>query len=244
MRSFLVVIGQSVLDLLFPPRCQVCQEFDAQPLCERCRQGIRLIAPPFCERCGRPFDPLAQGAPICSECRQGEFRFDGARSAGRFEGTLREAIHALKYHGRTRLAQPLGEMLVNCWARFACATDDAPVRLIVPVPLHRTRYRQRGFNQSELLAQVVAQAHGFALNTTCLQRVRPTRPQIELSRSERADNVRGAFEVSDPSAVQGQVVLLVDDMFTTGATLNECARALRRAGAQRVYCLTLARQRE
>jgi ComF family protein len=243
MRSLLSAVGQSVLDLLFPPRCQACREFDAQPLCEKCRQSIRLIQPPFCERCGRPFDPLAQGAPICSPCRRGEFRFDGSRSVGVFEGNLREAIHALKYHQRTRLAQPLGEMLADGWARFADVTNGESVQMLVPVPLHVTRSRERGFNQSELLAKEVAQAHGFALNTTCLQRVRPTRPQIELKRTERAENVRGAFEVSDPSAVQGKVVLLVDDMFTTGATLNECSRALKRAGARRVYCLTLSRQR-
>jgi ComF family protein len=239
MRSFLSTIGQSVLDLLFPPRCQACQEFDAQPLCERCRRSIRLIQPPFCEGCGRPFDPLAQGAPICSACRQGEFRFDGARSAGLFEGALREAIHALKYHQRTRLAQPLGEMLVSCWTRYATVKENA--LLVVPVPLHVSRYRERGFNQSELLANVFAQASGFAVNATSLQRVKPTRPQIELQRNERAENVRGAFEVVDASAFRGQTVLLVDDMFTTGATLNECARALRRAGACRVDCLTLAR---
>jgi ComF family protein len=218
----------------------VCQEFNSRPLCDQCRQSIRLIQPPFCYRCGRPFDPLAQGAPLCSECRRGDFRFDGSRSAGRFEGNLREAIHALKYRGRTRLAQPLGEMLAHCWAQFA--PQGAEVQLVIPVPLHVTRARERGFNQSELLARVVAQTHEVALNTTVLRRVRPTRPQIALSRSERADNVRGAFEVRDASAVKGHTVLLVDDMFTTGATLNECARALRHAGAEGVYCLTLARQ--
>lgn len=240
MRTFLSLMGQGLLDLLFPPRCQVCQSLDAQPLCDPCRQSMRLIQPPFCQGCGRPFDPLAQGAPTCSECRQGHFRFDGSRSIGRFEGNLREAIHALKYRGRTRLAQPLGELMADCWARFA--PEGVKVQLVIPVPLHVTRLRERGFNQSELLARVVAQTHGVALNTTALQRIRHTRPQIELSRSERARNVRGAFEVCDESAVKDQTVLLVDDMFTTGATLNECARALRHAGAERVYCLTLARQ--
>lgn len=240
MHSLISSLCQGVLDLLFPPRCQVCQEFNSKPLCDQCRQSIRMIQPPFCQGCGRPFDPLAQGAPICSECRQGDFRFDGSRSAGRFEGNLREAIHALKYRGRTRLAQPLGELLAHCWTQFA--PEGAKVQLVIPVPLHVTRARERGFNQSELLARVVAQTHEVALNATTLQRVRRTRPQIELSRSERADNVRGAFAVCDESAVKGQTVLLVDDMFTTGATLNECARALRHAGAERAYCLTLARQ--
>ncbi len=152
-----------------------------------------------------------------------------------FEGPLREAIHQLKYKGRTSLARPLGQYMGQAWQ-----ARPLPADLIVPVPLHPARLRERGYNQATLLADRLARATGLALEERGLQRVRATSPQVDLNAAERKANVQGAFQ-AEPSRVRGHTIVVVDDVCTTGATLEACSLALQEAGAQRVYAMTLAR---
>ncbi len=190
-------------------------------------------------QCGLPFENAAplHGSGLCGLCRRGATEFDWGRSFGAYEGTLRSLIHLLKYDGMEPLARPLA-------ARLAGLLDQAGrVDLLVPVPLHRSRRRSRGFNQSELLAAELSRLSGRPAKAVVLRRERATESQTGLTHRQRRLNVQGAFAVRRPEAVAGQHVALVDDVITTGATAGACARALKQAGAARVVVLALARAR-
>ena len=159
----------------------------------------------------------------------------GVRSAAHLSGPLRKAIHRFKYRGLRAAARPLGELLVDCWE-----AEPLPAEVIVPVPLHPQRERERGYNQSALLARELSRGAALPLVEGTLLRVQPTTPQVELNASERAENVRGAFCCSGEE-LRGQAVLLVDDVLTTGATLRACAQALLESNSGPVWALTLAR---
>ncbi|HYR88657.1 MAG TPA: ComF family protein [Terriglobia bacterium] len=220
----------SILNLLFPVACVVCRaqvlERRWGPACPECWSRLEPLAPPFCPQCGEPA-PAIEG--LCGRCRKGEYVFDFARSALFFTHTLREIIHHLKYAERVSLAGSLGDILKGC-------LDHEPFSggVVVPVPLHRRRERERGFNQAELIAARL----GGPMERGLLRRRKDTPSQTGLSRSERKRNLAGAFEVR--GSVAGTVIL-VDDVYTTGSTVNEIARTLKRAGAQRVEVLTVAR---
>lgn len=184
------------------------------------------MPPPFCPKCGEPA-PAIEG--LCGLCIKGEHLFDFARSAFLFTATLREIIHHLKYADRVSLARPLGDALKECLQR-----EEFSGELIIPVPLHRSRERERGFNQAELIAARL----GRPVARRILRRRKNTPSQTGLSRNERKRNLAGAFEVR--GEVRGSVIV-VDDVYTTGATMNEIARTLKRAGASRVEVLTVAR---
>jgi ComF family protein len=179
---------------------------------------------------------------LCGQCRQGENEFDMARSYGLYTGNLRKAILQLKFHRREPLAIRLGALLAQPFEALS-ASDSA---IVVPVPLHPSRRRQRGFNQAELLARgLVRRLRGekrrLQLVAGSLRRIRPTLPQVGLSVSARRENVSGVFSVARPEQVRSRPVVLVDDVMTTGATLSACAAALKRAGASQVLALCLAR---
>jgi len=184
------------------------------------------LAPPFCAKCGEPA-PAIEG--LCGLCIKGEHVFDFARSALLFTRTLREIVHHLKYSDRVSLANPLGDILKECLEREPFSGD-----LIVPVPLHSARQRQRGYNQAELLAARL----GRPTDTRLLRRRKNTPSQTGLSRNERKRNLASAFEAR--RHVKGTIIV-VDDVYTTGSTMNEIARTLKRAGAERVEVLTVAR---
>ena len=232
-------LAKGFLDLLFPPRCEVCRELGPDIICEPCAAGIELVKPPLCANCGEPFDPKARGGPLCLTCRTKKRPFHLARSAAYHEGPLRKAIHHFKYQRKRVLAGPLGAIMADWVSSNGEGFREAD--LVCPVPLYPRRQRERGFNQSELLARSLAAHLDRPLAPGLLARVRDTLPQIELPVSERAANVRGAFAVSRPEEAAGKCLLVVDDVFTTGATLSECARVLRRARAARVLILTLTR---
>jgi ComF family protein len=242
----------AALDLLFPAFCPVCHNTlgpgRRDPLCGACWESIERMTPPWCDRCGRPFAPVdhgpaassstdgaADGFGLCGGCRLDPPVFDWARSAAVYAGTVREAIHALKFNGKTPLARPLGALMVECCG----AGLPAGVTAVVPVPLARARERARGYNQAFLLAERVAHGCGVPLRARWLARRRDTPAQSDLTAAERRANVRHAFGAS--SAVLGAHVVLVDDVLTTGATASECARALNAAGASAVGVLTVAR---
>jgi len=204
----------------------------------------------MCARCGLPFASaraLDSTVAECGACRNDEPGFDGARNYGLYTGKLRQAVLRLKYSGDHRLGVRLGELLVLPWERLP-GMDESALPLIIPVPLHSSRKRERGFNQSELLATGLVRALGKSkggaaprIETTCFCRKHATPPQTGLSVAARRENLRGAFEVVNPSTVRGRHIVLVDDVMTTGATLSACARTLKRAGAAQVMGITLAR---
>lgn len=219
-------------DLLFPPRCLGCRRVDTW-LCADCLGQIPRIEPPFCTRCG----DRVEGGEICARCQTSPLHISRIRSVAHFEGTVRHAMHHLKYRGHTALAEPLGGLLATYWARH-----PAPVDAVVPVPLHAARLRERGYNQAALLAREMARRLGLAVDERTLVRERPTAPQVGLTASQRKDNVHDAFRCLNDALV-GKQVLLIDDVCTTGATLEACTLALQRKGACSVQALTLARAR-
>ncbi|MGD8244644.1 MAG: ComF family protein [Anaerolineae bacterium] len=227
-------LGTRILDLLFPPRCVGCKSFGAW-LCEQCLDLIPRVAPPFCIHCGGPVEKTA--SRLCTRCRTAPLQIDRIRSAVYFEGTLREAVHKFKYDGVTALAEPLGGLLAEYWSQH-----PIPVDVLVPVPLHRSRVRERGFNQAALLAQQLSKRVHLALDGHTLVRQRATASQVELNTEERKENVRDAFRCTTGALVDSRV-LLIDDVCTTGSTLEACAVALRDGGAKSVQALTLSRAR-
>jgi ComF family protein len=234
--------GRALLDFFLPPKCLLCGGTPGNHLqdrpCPACLSRIKFFSSPRCPRCGIGFVSPSESDHLCSGCLTEERYFARARAVCLYEGLIVETICRYKYGGVTRLARPLGSLLTEYRdPEFSLQDFD----LILPVPLHPQRLRERGFNQSLLLARRLSRKHSIPLNFTALQRSRSTRPQAEVSGSERRTNVRGAFLVQQPEAVAGRRVLLVDDVFTTGATVRECAKVLIRAGARWVDVLTLAR---
>ncbi len=238
---------ERLLDWLYPSRCGVCHRFCDGAICGDCRNKWTLVTSPYCLWCGKPFEPRAKTSPLCGLCLQGRYRFDYARSAVIYEGLGRETVHAFKFNRKPRLAQPMGELMAEVMRRALSGENGllpSPWQrpdVIVPVPLHPKTERQRGYNQAALLAKVVGQTLDIPVETNILAQTRPMKPQATLGERERWENVKGAFGIAEPELVRGKIVVIVDDVMTTGATLNECAKALKRAGARQVYCLTFAR---
>lgn len=224
---------KGVLDLVYPPLCVLCGRADGGYLCGDCVGNITLIDYPYCRTCGAPSETV-----LCRECRNRQFAFESARSAGIYEGVLREAIHALKYSFHAPAAEPLGMLMVE---RFPVTRLAGKTDVVVPVPIHSSRKVARGFNQSEELARILCAHTSMRLQTNALHQARGTRHQANLSYDERAANVKGAYAVRDPRLVRGKRILLIDDVITTGATSNEAASTLIEAGARSVHVYTLAR---
>ncbi len=225
-------VGQALLDLLFPPRCVGCRRGGAW-LCAACLEQVGRVSGALCLRCGRPF----AGAGPCPACRAGHWALDAARAPLFFEGAVQRAVHELKYRGRRVLAAPLAGLLAGYLQGLGW-----PAAAIVPVPLHRERQQARGYNQSALLGRAMAAQLGWPLLERGLERWRPTRPQVGLDGLARHENVRGAFRWVGAGPPPPRVLLL-DDVYTTGATMEACAQALRQAGASEVRGLALARPR-
>ena len=229
---------QALLDFFLPSFCLFCQA----PLtpgseslaCPQCLGEIAGIPQPLCSCCGAPFRGAVGLEHLCQECLTHPPPFSRARAAAFYDGRVLEAIHRLKYQRQLIYAKFLGQLLAASEAASLVAAAD----LLVPVPLHSRRLRARGFNQAILLAQTFPDV---PLGREVLVRRRPTLPQVKLSPLERQTNVKGAFMVPDPAAIKDKAVLLVDDVYTTGATVKECARALRRAGVGNVEVITVAR---
>jgi ComF family protein len=227
-----------VIAVVFPSPCPACGQLLAQlgrgPLCEPCWRSLPRHREPAC-RCGLP---LAAGLSACPRCRRGRQVFSAAGSLGPYEGALRVAIHELKFQGRRRAAARLAELLLEGEAvRRLVATSD----VLVAVPLHPRRLRERGFNQAALLARELARRSERTCCPDALVRRLDTTPQAGLTAAARRRNVRGAFAVRHKAKVAGRTVTLVDDVVTTGATALACGRELRAAGAREVRLLSVAR---
>ena len=230
---YLHLLGHAALDLLLPPRCEVCGLLQEPVICDACVEQLTPITQPYCRQCGIPLDPRAHTPGHCADCRGEAPPFDAARSAGVYGGALRRAIHVYKYALVVALARPLAAFLTQY------LEIPFPLDCLCPVPLHRARERIRGFNQSRLLAEHACNDWGIPHEPHLLTRLQNTTPQMQLPREERRANVRGAFAVDGD--VRGRSIGLLDDVYTTGSTLTECSRVFKRAGAERVLVITLAR---
>ena len=230
------------LNLLYPPVCQLCHERRAEAregfVCSQCWSHIRFIRAPFCERCGLPFEGNLTTNFVCTNCHDLELYFTSARSAVVAKTVVLEAIHHFKYSNALWFENFLANLLVR---ESAPMLAQAKWDYIVPVPLHPVKLREREFNQAALLAGHLARATKIPLNEKFLQRVHPTSTQTLLTREERAANMKNAFAVRRGTKLDGKRIVLVDDVFTTGATTNACAQALQVAGAAEVCVWTVAR---
>lgn len=246
-------VAEGLFATLFPSDCRLCGaplvNISRLPVCEECLSAMRPIAGGVCSICGeRLVSPYAfsgdHGEPRCGLCRRLEPPFARASAYGSYDGGLRELIHLLKYEQVRPAANVLGRMLAEVIATLEPCFGHNAV-LVVPVPLHGGKLRQRGFNQSELIARAALKlrpsGNRTALSASVLERGRETKSQIGLTRHQRRENIRGAFVVAKPDELAGRDILLVDDVFTTGTTVSECARILRRAGAAKVWVATVAR---
>ena len=233
------LVLEPVLCVVFPSRCPACaaplSRPTAGPLCPACWEALPRHGGALC-RCGCPL-PLS-AAPSCGRCRRALTPFECGASLGPYEGTLRTLVHELKYRGRRGVAERLADALLREAPVRGLLTPDA---VLVPVPLHPRKRWERGFNQSELLAAALGRRSALSVVPAALVRRKDTPPQAGLSAAARRKNVAGAFFVGRPVQVAGRVVVLVDDVTTTGATAAACARALRASGATAVRLLTAAR---
>ena len=228
-------LNRLILDFLFPPRCVSCGRW-GWLFCPHCAQEVVPAGDHVCQRCGRNVVGAIDLCPVCQDSAPVALQF--TRAAALYGGPLRAAIHALKYENLPDLGALLARYLIAVtnteeWSAVLRMTDA-----VVPIPLHPARYAERGYNQSALLAAAFAKQKGLAIKPTWLTRQRQTQSQTKLSREERRSNVANAFR-ADPQ-VRDRCVLLVDDVYTTGATMEACAQALVDAGAKAVYGLALA----
>jgi ComF family protein len=230
----------ALVSLFYPPVCTICAASvgSGEYLCAECHGKVTRIVAPFCSTCSEPFFGAITETFSCANCAHRKLYFESAVAAYRSRGIVRRVVHDFKYGDQFHLRH-----LVADWLN--AALDDERLRgrtfdLIVPVPLHAARKRERGFNQAEALANMVSRQRGIPTRAV-LERTRHTTTQTAFDRAERMENLRNAFRLRKKMNVRQLRVLLIDDVLTTGATLSECARVLKKAGASVVYAATAAR---
>lgn len=243
---------KALVDLVFPGVCVICQaDLKISPgdlhgllvwrgygICSSCSKDISWLLPPFCPSCALPIRSQAVSSHICGECMEDPPPFSSARALVVYDQEVFPLLHRMKYGPDASLARFMGEILA---LNLKEELDSLEADLVVPIPLHVARLRQRGFNQAAVMGKAVAESLGVSIQLRLLERPKATPPQVGLSRIQRRDNIKGAFWVREPSLLRRKKVLLVDDVYTTGATLKEASRELLRKGATRVHVLTFAR---
>lgn len=229
----------ALIDIIYPPFCPICDKsIEKYEICRQCLDRLDPIKGPLCSLCGQPFKTDRGENHPCGICLKKPPSFDKAASVFVFRGKAAEAIYKLKYSKKTCLAGLLGDFLA-----FHPMTEEG-FDVIIPVPLHLDKLRERGFNQSYLLAKRIGKICQIKTNPLLLERKKATLPQVGMKSRERILNVKEAFGLradADPADIKGRRILLVDDVYTTGATLKECSKVLKKKGAEKVYALTLAR---
>jgi ComF family protein len=246
LRACLRDVYGSLVSVFFPAPCRLCGSVldtaSRIPICHSCLASIGALRGPCCGRCGRPFASSvaleAQDVPLCHICRRSLYDFDVARSYGPYNTTMAGAIMLLKYQEVTPLAAWFAELVRETFERNReiCLCD-----VVVPVPAHAARLRERGYNHAEVIAKPLARSLGLPCRSYLLVRSRPRPDKLRLTMRERWRSVRGAYTIRQGLRVDNLRVLLIDDVLTTGATLDACSRALRKAGAAKVVALTVAR---
>ena len=235
--------AKNFISLIYPLSCLICKAalspLSDKPLCDICWNKIERNLPPFCRICGKHLPSENQNhAFACKDCQASSYFFKKARSVCVYDGVIKDCIHLFKYRSKLSLAKPLSKLMVDFAHNFL---DMENIDLILPVPLANSKLRQRQFNQAKLLAKSISCAFSKELKDKLLIKIKPGVAQVNLSRAERLKNVRGSFKVRHQLLLKNKNILLVDDVLTTGATINECARMLLEAGAKRVGVFTLAR---
>jgi len=228
------------LNLLFPqkPYCVICSSrltHASTVICQDCKDKIIPLNEPLCRKCGKPLQ-IQREEKLCYDCQIDHHAFIQARSYGHYEGILKQLIYEFKYHGKQEIAEVLGNLMFDVLRGLLWPTFD----YLIPLPLHAKRQRQRGYNQAYLLAKVLSRESGVPLFCDLI-RVKPTEHQTLLDKTLRKENLKGAFKIVKSSKIHDKTVLLVDDVYTTGATSGECSKSLLEAGAKAVYVLTCAR---
>lgn len=228
-----------LFDVVYPPRCVACRAevAAAHSFCYTCFSKVRMISEPACDCCGEPFDFAVEKGALCGKCMSEPPPYDQAKSVMVYDDASKRLITTFKYSDRTSLAIFLSQLMATRGQELVSTCD-----MIIPVPLHWRRLLSRRYNQSYLLARRLSKQAKKRHAANLLRRIRYTAQQTGLSRTERDRNVRGAFKVSKPDQVKDKTILLVDDVLTTGATIEACARALKKSGAAKVYVLTAARR--
>jgi len=237
--------ANGLIDLIYPPVCLVCGEaLESGALCGGCECQFKPITPPFCDRCG---EPVSVGRIVCKRCESGPGpSYDWAQAAFQYDGSMLRAIHRFKYDGKSVLAERLGVLLAQSMDAKTSLQDttrhtDLPAfDMLIPVPLHPSRLRRRGFNQAERLAHVIGRERKLLVVSNAVLRVRRTPTQTARSQEMRAANVRGAFRIVNPDLFVRKAVLIVDDVLTSTSTVRELARTISQAGASRVCVIALA----
>ncbi len=231
---------RGLTELVFPGHCQACGIFlngKTSHLCKPCLQGLTYNTPPFCLKCSRHLNTLGtQG--LCQDCSHQDFAFDRAWGACIYDDTLAKLIHAFKYHGKTGLRHTFSDVMIAFIDTYHVPMEQFD--LIIPIPLHAVRQRERTFNQSQLLAEILSTHYAIPLDLKALMRERSTETQTVLQAKQRWTNMSSAFKINDPSLIADKSILLVDDLMTTGATTHNAALALKEAGAAYVGVLTLS----
>lgn len=234
---------ESLLELLYPEKntCFFCETHDEaigdRYICKDCEKTIKKIIPPTCMKCSKPIDMDAPGN-LCSDCRKHEHSFEMSRSPFAYEGTVKKGIYYFKYYNKPYFYRFFGRCLVDCMKN----TGYCGFELVVPVPLHRSKLRKRGYNQSELLAGYISK-NMLIPYADVLKRIKKTPKQSQMTKEERRKNLKNAFDVKKSKAeiLKGKSILLVDDVYTTGSTADECSKTLIKNGASKVYVITIAR---
>jgi ComF family protein len=242
VKHFLLDIKDDILDFVYPQSCPICQKHlgrDEKHVCENCWKSLAILPAPFCPYCKSFFEE--EESLVEHRCiylnKPKDRKILAVRSLGTFDDYYQKLIHRFKYDKKIPLGKRLAARLGQAVAFNA---DFTSCHLAIPVPLHRARHRERGFNQSEILAEGISEGTGIPVAKDILRRKKNTKDQTYLNAQQRAENVRGAFVVTKPGRANGRSVILVDDVMTTGATLNECAAMLQKAGAGRIVAATLA----
>ena len=234
--------GLSLLDLLFPPCCHICAQRLAVPgktcICKDCLGLLAFTTSPLCSRCGCQFEYYGESRDhYCAACLKKTPAFDTARSLLRYDAPVPDLLHRLKYRADSSALGPIREIIAHnaeIWEQEQCD-------LIIPVPLHTDRLKRRGLNQTQLLARLAFPDYQKKIVINLLVRVKNTPPQTGLSGVERRRNLKDAFQITSPDTLEGKSVWLVDDVFTTGTTVSECSKTLKKSGAKEVHVWTLAR---
>ncbi len=247
MKSAVKAATESLFFVLFPSDCRICRlplaNISRLPVCRPCLEKIAPLDGLLCRVCGEKLFSAhvqSEDGPLCGLCRRVQPSFQRAVAYGSYDGELRELVHLFKYNG----IKPAGAVLARLLAESIAQLSLPPQLVLIPVPLWSGRRKARGFNQAEAIARAFLHERGpdgIQLETATLVRTRETASQTGLTRRQRRANVRGAFAVARPERIRGRSVLLMDDVMTTGTTVNECARVLRRAGAKEVFVATVAR---
>ncbi len=245
-----------ILNIIFPAVCKQCGCFITTAttttacFCNKCWEGIKWFNMPCCPQCGVPYPsletsadpfPVSSSAHTCGECIKNPPYFDRAISAGPYTEVLAEAIKLFKYKKKIHIGLALAghDVMVAGLTNLIQRCPEAP--FLIPVPLHQNRLREREYNQSAIITSVINSKFGIPVLTDILNRQRYTKPQVELGFRERKENVTGAFTVQNNEVIKGKNIILVDDVYTTGSTVNECAKVLKKSGAGKVYVVTIAR---